>query len=52
MISFSEPEPSTDQTDKIDSVTNQDGWLNSLSLENITNTVCEREIKNESTTFS
>ncbi len=36
---FSEPEPAIDQTDKIDSVTNQDGWLNALSLEKLTNTV-------------
>ncbi len=38
---FSEPEASTVQTEKVDSVTNQDGWLNALSLEKLTNTVRE-----------
>jgi hypothetical protein len=39
-IFFSEPEASTVQTEKIDSVTNQDGWLNALSLDKLTTTVC------------
>ncbi len=34
-----EPEASTAQIEKIDSVTNQDGWLNALSLEKLTTTV-------------
>ncbi|CAF4534546.1 unnamed protein product [Rotaria sp. Silwood1] len=33
-----EPESSNVQTEKNDSVTNQDGWLNALSLEKLTNT--------------
>ncbi|CAF3105724.1 unnamed protein product [Rotaria sp. Silwood2] len=33
-----EPEASNIQTERNDSVTNQDGWLNALSLEKLTNT--------------
>lgn len=33
-----EPEVSTSQVEKDDSVTNKDGWLNALSLEKLTNT--------------
>lgn len=40
-ILFSDPEASTFQTEKDDSVTNQDGWLNALTLEKLTNTVRE-----------
>jgi hypothetical protein len=36
---FIEPEASTFQTEKDGSVTNQDGWLNALSLEKLTTTV-------------
>ncbi|CAF4122450.1 unnamed protein product, partial [Rotaria sp. Silwood2] len=35
---FLEPEASNIQTERNDSVTNQDGWLNALSLEKLTNT--------------
>ncbi len=42
---FSEPEISTTQNENDDSVTNQDGWLNALSLEKLTTTVCETKTK-------
>ena len=35
-----EPEVLNSQTEKIDAVTNQDGWLNALSLDKLTTTVC------------
>ena len=34
-----EPEASSNQTEKVDLVTNQDGWFNALSLGKLTNTV-------------
>jgi len=40
-----EPEVSTNQTEKDDLVTSQDGWLNALSLQKLTNTVGGEEIK-------
>ncbi|CAF0978620.1 unnamed protein product [Adineta steineri] len=33
-----DPDPSTISTEKVDSVTNQDGWLNALSLDKLTTT--------------
>ena len=36
---FEEPEQTVIQNDKNDTVTNQDGWLNALSLEKLTTTV-------------
>jgi hypothetical protein len=40
-IAFLEPEPSTTQIEKDDSVINHDGWLNALTLEKLTTTVCQ-----------
>ncbi len=44
-FSFLEPEVSTNQTEKDDLVTSQDGWLNALSLQKLTNTVGGGEIE-------
>ena len=40
-ISLVEPDALTSQPPNVDSVTNQDGWLNALSLDKLTNTVDE-----------
>lgn len=40
MFLLPEPEVSTNQIEKDESAVNQDGWLNSLSLEKLTTTVC------------
>ena len=38
-----EPEVSTTQTEKFDLAASQDGWLNALSLDKLTTTVCQRK---------
>ena len=39
LISILEPETSAEPTTSADSVINQDGWLNALSLDKLTTTV-------------
>ena len=46
---FPEPETSVNTTDDVDSVINQDGWLNSLTFEKLTTTVRRIEIEREKT---
>jgi hypothetical protein len=40
-----EPEVPTNLIEKDESVVNQDGWLNALSLDKLTTTVCEKKLK-------
>ena len=39
---YLEPEVSPNQVEKDESVVNHDGWLNALSLDKLTTTVCQR----------